>query len=89
MNNKSVSKPVNSTDLKNLSNKMKKSFLDNRINYDTLHQQYNKNLVAKNCTKTQSEITAKLLDPKLLGAFLHSVNSSFKSKKEGRATAVT
>ena len=38
--------------------------------------------------KIQSEITAKLLDPKLSGAFLNSVNSSFKSKKEGRVTAV-
>ena len=37
---------------------------------------------------TQSEITAKLSDPKLLGAHLNSVSSSFNSKKEGRVTAV-
>ena len=36
----------------------------------------------------QSEITAKLSDPKLLGAFLNNVSSSFKSKKEGSITAV-
>ena len=38
--------------------------------------------------KTQSEITAELSDPELSGAFLISANSSFKSKKEGRVTAV-
>ena len=32
---------------------------------------------------TQSELTAELSDPKLLGALLNSVNSSFNSKKEG------
>ena len=37
--------------------------------------------------KTQSEITAKMSDPELLGAFLNGVTSSFKSKK-GRVTAV-
>jgi hypothetical protein len=42
----------------------------------------------KNCKNTQSEITAELSDPKMSGAFLNSVNSSFKSKKEGRVTAV-
>jgi len=52
LNNEIISNPVNSKDLKNLSNKMKKSILDNRINYDTLHQQEQKNLVAKNCKKT-------------------------------------
>ena len=31
---------------------------------------------------TQSEITAKLSNPELSGAFLNSVNSSFKNKKE-------
>jgi len=74
-------------DLKNLSNK-NNSILDNRIIYDTLHQQDQKNLVAQNCKKTQSEITAKLSDPKLSGVFLNSVNSSFKIEKEGRVTAV-
>ena len=60
---------------------MKNSILVNRINYDTLHQHDQKDLVAKNA-KIQSEITAKLSDPELLGAFLNSVDSSFKSKKE-------
>ena len=36
---------------------------------------------------TQSELTAKLLDPKLLGALLNSASSSFNSKK-GRVTCV-
>jgi hypothetical protein len=61
---------------------MKNSILDKRINYNTLHQQDQKNLVAKNYKKTQNEITAKLLDPELSGAFLNSVNSFFKSKKK-------
>ena len=39
---------------------MKKSNLDNRINLDTLHQQDQKYLVAKKCTKTENEMTAKL-----------------------------
>ena len=43
---------------------------------------------SKNCTKPQSEITAKLSDPELLDAHLTSVSSSFKSEKEGRVTAV-
>jgi hypothetical protein len=30
--------------------------------------------------KTQSEIPAKMLNPKMSGAFLDSVNSSFKAK---------
>ena len=37
---------------------------------------------------TQSELTAELSDPKLLGALLNGVNSSFNSKQEGRVTAV-
>ena len=45
-------------------------------------------LLQKNCKKTQCEITAKLSDPKMLGAFLNNVNSFFKSEKEGRVTAV-
>ena len=32
---------------------------------------------------TQSELTAELSDPKLLGALLNSVNSALNSKKEG------
>ena len=67
---------------------MKNSIFDNQINSDTLNQQDQKNLVAKNCTKTQSEIIAELSDPKLSGAFLNSVSSSFKSEQEGRVTAV-
>ncbi len=31
---------------------------------------------------TQSELTAELSDPKLLGALLNSVSSSFKKKEE-------
>ena len=41
-----------------------------------------------NCTKTQSERLAKLLDPELSGAHLNSVNCSFKNAQEGRVTAV-
>jgi hypothetical protein len=67
---------------------MKHSILDNRIIYDTVYQQDQKNLVAKNCKKAQSEITVKLLDLELSGAHLNSVNSSFNSKKEGRVTDV-
>ena len=59
--------------------------LDNRINSDALHQQDQKSC-SKKCKKMQSEITAKLLDPKLSGALLNSVYFSFK--KEGRVTAV-
>ena len=47
-----------------------------------------KNHVAKIATKTKSKITAELLDPKMPGAFLNSVNPSFKSKKGGRVPAV-
>jgi len=61
---------------------MKHSLLDNRISYDTSHQQDQKNLVAKKCPKTQSEITAKLSDPELSGAHLKSVSSSFNSEKD-------
>ncbi len=42
----------------------------------------------ENCTKTQSEKLAKLLDLELSGAPLNSVNCSFKNKQEGRVTAV-
>ncbi len=52
-----------------------------------MHQQdQEKDLVAKNCKKTQSEITAELSDPEMSGAFLNSVNSPLK--KKGRVTAV-
>ena len=57
------------------------------INSDTLPQQDQKTLQQK-WQKTQSEITAKLSDPELLEALLNNVSSSFKSKKEGRVTAV-
>jgi len=87
--NEIISKPVKSKGLKNLSTIIKKSILDNRIKYDTLHQQDQKNLVAQNCKKkTQSEITSKLSDPELSCSFLNTVNSSFNSKKEGIVTAV-
>ena len=55
---------------------------------DSLHQQDSKNLVAKTCINTQSELPAEMLDPELSGAVLNSVSSSFNSKKEGRVTAV-
>jgi hypothetical protein len=44
-------------------------------------QQDQKNIEAKIANVTQSEITAKLLDHKMLGAIINCVNSSFKSKK--------
>jgi len=66
---------------------MKQYILDNRISYDTLHQQDQKNLVEKIAKETKTEITAKLSDPKLSGAHLNSVSSSFDSIKEGRVTA--
>ncbi len=49
-----------------------------------------KNLYLSDTSKnnTQSELTAKLLDPELSGALLNSVSSSFNSKQEGRVTAV-
>jgi hypothetical protein len=62
--------------------------LKNLKNNDTLHKLGSKNLVAKTCKKTQSEITAKMFDPELSGAFLNSVSSSFSSEQEGRVTAV-
>ena len=40
-------------------------------------------LVAKINNKTQSEITAELLDSKMSDSFLNSVTASFTSKKEG------
>jgi hypothetical protein len=52
-----------------------------------LHQQDDKNHVAKKLQKKQSEITADMSDPQMSGAFLNSVNSSFKRKK-GRVTAL-
>ena len=61
--------------------------MNNRINYDTLHQQdQQKDLVAKYCKETQSEIIAKLSDPEMSGAFLNSVNSPLRNK--GRVTAI-
>ena len=53
----------------------------------TILKQDQKNLVAKNAKETQIEITAKLLDPKMSGAILSSVNPYLKSQK-GRITAV-
>ena len=55
--------------------------MNNGINYDTLHQKdQQKDLVVKNCQKTQSEITAELSDHEMLGAFLNSVNSPLNKK---------
>ncbi len=49
-----------------------------------------KNLYLRDTSKnhTKSELTAKLLDPKLSGALLNSVNSSFNNEQDGRVTAV-
>ena len=61
---------------------------NNLSKLDTLHQQYSKNFVAKICKNTQSELTAKLSDPKLLGALLNSVSSSLNREQERGVTAV-
>ena len=53
LNTKIISKQVNSNHLKILINKSKNSTLDNRINSDTLHQQDQKTLVAKNAKNTE------------------------------------
>ncbi len=50
-------------------------------------EQDQKNLVAE-IENTQSETTPKLLDPKLLGAFLNSVPQVSTSQQEGRVTSV-
>ncbi len=75
-------------DLRNLNKNLNCSNLNNRIVYHTVLEQDQKNLVAEINNDTQSETTAKLSDPKLSGAFLNSVNTSFKSQTEGRVTAV-
>jgi hypothetical protein len=62
---------------------MKDSKLNDLINPDTLPKQDQK-LLQQKLQKTQSKITAELLDPELSCAFLNRVSSSFKSKKEGR-----
>jgi hypothetical protein len=46
-----------------------------------------KNLVREIKPKTQSEITAKLLDCKMPDALLNNVSPSFTSKKDGSITA--
>jgi hypothetical protein len=53
-----------------------------------LHKLDSKNLEAKTCKNTQSEITAEMSDPELSDALLNSVSSSFSSEQEGRVTAV-
>ncbi len=40
------------------------------------------------CNNTQPEVTAKLLDPKMSGAHLNNVNSSFSNEQKGSVTAV-
>ena len=49
-----------------------------------------KNLFLSDTSKnnTQSELTAKLLDPELSGALLNSVSFSFDGKQEGRVPSV-
>ena len=66
------------------SNKGLKNLKDN----NTLHILDSKNLVTNTCKNTQSEITADMSAPKLSGAFLRSVSSSFNNEQEGRITAV-
>jgi hypothetical protein len=86
-NNNNISIPEFSKDFKNLNEKLKSSKLNNSIiSGNTLHQ-YQKRFVAKTETKTQSEITAKQLDPEMLGTFLNSMKPSFTSEG-GRVTAV-
>ena len=75
MNNSIISNPVKVKRFKEILVLYKKSILNNRINYDTLHQQDQKNLAAKNCIKAQSEITAELSDPEM---------SVLQKQKEGR-----
>ena len=87
LNNKILSKSVLSTDFRNLNEKSKSSKLNNRIIPGTVLQQDQKNLVAKIENKTQREITAALLDPKMLDAFLNTVNPYLISQKEVRITA--
>ncbi len=48
-------------------------------------QQDQKGFVAKIKNNTQIEITAELSDPKMSGAFLNSVHSSFKSEKKEKS----
>ena len=51
-------------------------------------EQDQKNLVAETKNDSQSETTAELSDPKLLGAFLNSVPQAFTNQQKGRITAV-
>ena len=62
--------------------------MKNLKNNDTLHQQDDNNLVAKTGKNTQSKITVKISDPKMSGAQLNNVSSSFSNEQEGRVTAV-
>ena len=85
LNNIDVTRNQN---LRNLNKNLNCSNLNNWIVYDTVLEQDQKNLVAEIENDTQSETTAELSDPKLLGAFLNSVPQAFTSQKEGRVTAV-
>ena len=62
--------------------------MNNRTVSDDMLQQDQKNLVEKFVNKTQSEITAELLDPVMSGAFLNNVNPYLISQKEGKVTAI-
>ncbi len=56
--------------------------MKNLKNNDTLHQQDSKNLLAKTCKNTQSELTAEQSDPELSSALLHSVSSTFNREQK-------
>ena len=80
--------PVFSKDLNNINEKLKSSKLNNRIISATMLQQDQNNLARKIAHQTRSDIATELSDPKMLGAFLNSVNPSLKSNKGGRVTAI-
>jgi hypothetical protein len=73
---------------KTVLKKWKKIKINIRIYSGTMLQKDQKSLATKTKNNTQSEITAKLLDSKMLDAFLNRLNPCFISQKEGRVTAV-
>ena len=58
------------------------------IDLKNLNQNITLQKLNGNCKNTQSERTAKMLDPELSGAHLNSVSSAFNSEQEGRVTVV-
>jgi len=87
LNYQTFSRAGNSIDLNNLMKNKNSLNLIIELFWVPYLNKIKKNLVAKVANKTQSEITAKLLDPKLSGVFLNSVNLSFKSENGGTVTA--